>query len=105
MKEQFYASCVTSCLIYGRETWTMKKEHERKLQATKMRMIRWMCGVSLRDRKSNVELRSQMGIEDINKSSMQKRKTQMVWACGKERGRRLGEEMFLRGGGRKEKGR
>ena len=31
-----------------------------------MRMVRWMCGVSLREKKTNAELRESMGIEKIN---------------------------------------
>ena len=65
LKGKVYESCVRSCMIYGSETWAMKKEHERQLQKTEMRMIRWMCGVSLRERKTNVELRDRVGIEDI----------------------------------------
>ena len=43
----------------------MKKEDEKKLQTTEMRMIRWMCGVSLKDRNTNEELRNRVGVEDI----------------------------------------
>jgi len=32
-----------------------------------MRMIRWMCGVKLRDKLSCVESRQQLGIEDTVK--------------------------------------
>ena len=31
-----------------------------------MRMARWMCGVSLREKKTNAELRESMGIEKIS---------------------------------------
>jgi len=34
---------------------------------TETRMIRWMCGVKLRDKPSCIELRKQLGIEDIVK--------------------------------------
>ena len=30
-----------------------------------MRMIRWMCGMSLRDRKTSAEVRQKMGAEAI----------------------------------------
>src|SRR5580658_2503482 len=43
----------------------MKVEHEAKLERTEMRMIRWTCGVSLRERQTNIELRSRFGIESI----------------------------------------
>ena len=30
-----------------------------------MRMIRWMCGVSLKDRKTSAELRERMEVESV----------------------------------------
>ena len=50
-------------MLYGSETWPMKKEHEAMLERTEMRMIRWMCGVTLRDRQTSSELRERMGVE------------------------------------------
>jgi len=43
----------------------MKTENEIVLQQAKMRMIRWMCGIRLRDKSSCVALRHSIGIEDI----------------------------------------
>ena len=31
-----------------------------------MRMVRWMCGVSLREKKTNAEVKESMGIEKIS---------------------------------------
>ena len=39
--------CVRSATVYGSETWAMTPEQSRRLERT-MRMVRWMCGVSLR---------------------------------------------------------
>lgn len=66
LKGKVYESCVRSCMIYGSETWPMKKVIEDKLERTDMRMIRWMCGMSLRDRKTSAELRKRIGVEAIN---------------------------------------
>ena len=52
-------------MTYGSETWALKVEHEDKLNRAEMRMIRWMCGVSLRERKTSAELRKSMGVEAI----------------------------------------
>ena len=41
-----------------------------------MRMVRRMCGVSLRDRKTNEELRARMGIEEIRTVL---RKDRLIW--------------------------
>ncbi|XP_065321545.1 uncharacterized protein LOC135928989 [Gordionus sp. m RMFG-2023] len=59
LKGKVYVSCLRSCLVNGGETLSMKVAHEAKLERTEMRMIRWMCGVSLK------ELRAIMGIEVI----------------------------------------
>ena len=50
VKERVYASNVRSCMMYGSETWPLKKEQEAKLERTEMMMVRWMSGVSLRER-------------------------------------------------------
>ena len=43
----------------------MNAEQEAKLERAEMRMVRWMCGVSLRE-KTNAELRESVGIEKIS---------------------------------------
>ncbi len=52
-------------MLHGSETWPMRAEHEAKLERTEMRMIRWMCGVSLRERKTSAELREWIGVEAV----------------------------------------
>ena len=37
-----------------------------RLERTERMMVRWMCGVSLKDRKSNEELRSRLKIECVS---------------------------------------
>jgi len=44
-------------MLYGSETWVIKKEDERRYERNEMRMVSWMCNVTLKDRKPNVELR------------------------------------------------
>ena len=53
-------------MIYGSETWAMTAEQSGRLERTEMRMVRWMCGVSLRDRVPSAELRERMGIESVS---------------------------------------
>jgi hypothetical protein len=65
IKGKVYESCVRSCMVYGSEVWPMKKEHEAVLERTEMRMIRWMCGASLRDKLTSAELREKMGVKAI----------------------------------------
>jgi len=44
-------------MLHGSETWPVRKENEVALQRAEMKMARWMCGVSLKDRFSSRELR------------------------------------------------
>ena len=53
-------------MLCGNETWLMKKEDEQRCERNEMRMERWMCDVTLKDRKSNVELRDRLGTESIS---------------------------------------
>ena len=70
VKGQLYAACVRSVMLYGSETWAVKKGDVQRLETTEMRMIRWMCGASLNDRHGegrieNDQLRVRLGLEGI----------------------------------------
>ena len=58
------------------ETWSVKVEHELKLNRTEMSMIRWMCGVKLNDRKKGEELRELLGLEPV---SLMIKKSRLRW--------------------------
>lgn len=49
-------------MLYGSETWALKKEDEQRLEHNEMRIVRRMCNVILRNRSSE-ELRGRLGIE------------------------------------------
>ena len=53
-------------MLYGSETWATNTEQVARLSRAEMRMVRCMCGVSLRERKTNAELRKSLGIKDID---------------------------------------
>jgi len=55
IKGKVYESCVRSAMIYESETWAVKTEHIQRLSKTEMRMITWMCGVTVKERKPNEE--------------------------------------------------
>ena len=52
-------------MLYGSETWAVKEEDLARLERNDMRMIRWMCNVTLKDRKSSDELRDRLGLTKI----------------------------------------
>ena len=71
-------------MIYGNGTWAVNAEQEAKLGRAEMRMVGWMCGVSLREKKTNAELRESMGIEKI--SDVMRRSRLIDGACIEEGG-------------------
>ena len=71
-------------MIYGSETWAVNAEQETKLERAEMRIVRWMCGVSL-GKKTNAELRESMGIEKISGCN-ETQQAEMDGACVEEGG-------------------
>ena len=53
-------------MLYGSETWLAKIEYLQRLDRTEMSMIRWMCGASLSNNYSSVELRALMNVTQIS---------------------------------------
>ena len=60
-----YRTMVRPVLIYGSETWTMKRREEERLQRTEMKMLRWILGLTLRDKKRNDDIRRILGVACI----------------------------------------
>ena len=52
-------------MLHGSETWPVRKENVVALQQAEMRMVRWMCGIKLKDRLPSKELRERLSIDDI----------------------------------------
>jgi len=52
-------------MLHGSETRPVRKENVVALQRAEMKMVRWMCGVKLKDRLPSKELRERLGIDDI----------------------------------------
>ena len=68
-----YTTCIRPAMLYGSETWPTKIEDIRKMQRSEMRMLRWMTGVSLSERKSNECVRNMLAIDDIGEVMRQNR--------------------------------
>ena len=65
IKGKVYKACVQNVMLYGSETWPMKVVDMERLERTERMMVRWMCGVTLKNRVSSVELNERLGIEEV----------------------------------------
>ena len=65
IKGKIYKACVQTVLTYETETWVMKVANLQSLERTELIMMRWMCGVSLKDRKCSVDLYSFLGVDSM----------------------------------------
>ena len=62
-----YKTVVRPAMMYGAETWAVKKAQEKKLDVAEMRMLRWMSGVTKLDRIRNERIRGTTKVGEISK--------------------------------------
>ena len=53
LKGVIYKACVRSAMLYGCETWALKVEDVRRLNAAGMKMLRYIGKVRLKERQTN----------------------------------------------------
>ena len=73
MKGVLYKACVRSVLMYGAGTCAMKAGVFQRLQATERRMLRMICGVTLKDMVESTVIASRVGVDDLEEHLRQKR--------------------------------
>jgi len=69
-------------MLHGSETWPVRKENVVALQRAEMRMVRWMCGIKLKDGLPSKALRERLGVHSIDIAAEQ---AALVWACAAKR--------------------
>ncbi|KAL6573058.1 hypothetical protein OROHE_002534 [Orobanche hederae] len=57
LKGKFYRTAIRPGLLYGTECWAVKQCHVQKMNVAEMRMLRWMCGHTKKDRLRNEVIR------------------------------------------------
>ena len=91
LKGKVYRTVVRPAMLYGAETWATTKRQESRIEVNEMRMLRWMCGVTRKDkyqeRSHPRNDESSAGVQEDNGE-----KTEMVWARHEDGRRSRSEE-------------
>ena len=61
------------CSQRGAETWAIKVGVVQMLGATERRMLRMICGVTLKDKVESTVIASRVGVDDLEEHLRQKR--------------------------------
>jgi hypothetical protein len=73
LKGKFYRTAIRLVMLYGAECWPTKRRHVQQLSVTEMRMLRWICGNTRRDRVRNDDIRERLGVAPIEEKLVQHR--------------------------------
>ena len=65
LKGRLYKIQVQTVLVYGSETWPAKVEDIKRLERAERTIVRWMCGVTLKNRCKSEDLLSRLGIDSV----------------------------------------
>jgi len=71
LKDKFYRTTIRPAMLYGAECWPTKRQHVQQLSVAEMRMLRWFCGHTRRDRVRNEVIRERIGVASINEKLTQ----------------------------------
>ncbi|XP_065867476.1 uncharacterized protein [Euphorbia lathyris] len=73
LKGKFYRTAIRPALLYGTECWAVKHCHIHKMSVAEMRMLRWMCGHTRKDRVRNEIIRTKVGVTSIENKMRENR--------------------------------
>jgi len=73
LKGKFYRTAIRPAMLYGAECWSTKRRHVQQLSVAEMRMLRWICGNTRRDRIRNDDIRERLGVAPVEEKLVQHR--------------------------------
>ena len=60
-------------MLYGAETWATTKRQESRIEVNEMRMLRWMCGVTRKDKIRNEHIRGTTKVVQASRKITERR--------------------------------
>ena len=74
-----YNALIKSSLLYGSETWRLKENNKRRVEATERDALRRSSRISRKDRIRNVTLRQQTELEETIIKEIEQNQLILVW--------------------------
>ena len=91
LKVKVYKTVIRPEMLYGAETWATTKRQDKRIEVTEMRTLRWLCGMTRKDKIRNEHIRgnnqSGAGFQKDHRE-----KIDLERACDEERWRTHTEE-------------
>ena len=66
-------------LLYGTETWAIMKSQERKMELNEMKVLRWTCGVTKKDKIRNELVRGSVKVAIVVHTLQEKGRRASTW--------------------------
>ena len=60
-------------MLYGTECWAVKKQYVSKMNVAEMRMLRWMCGKTMKDKIRNERICKMLEVAPIEEKIRENR--------------------------------
>ncbi len=73
VKGKVYRTVIRPVMMYGSETWAIKKTDEDAMDVAEMRMLRWSCGTTLLDKVRNEVTRDKFKVRRISEKVQEAR--------------------------------
>ena len=73
LKIKIYKRVLRPVVLYGAETWALRKTEEGIFERTEMWMVRWIAGISLLEKRRSEDIRKICGICNIKEKAREAR--------------------------------
>jgi hypothetical protein len=73
LKDKFYKTIIRPAMMYDTECWATKGQHVQKMSVVEMRMLRWICSHTRKNRIRNDDIRDKLGVAQIQEKLVQHR--------------------------------
>jgi hypothetical protein len=65
LRGKFYRTAIRPAMLNGAECWPTKRRHAQQLSVAEMRILRWICGHTRRDRVRNDDIRERLRVAPV----------------------------------------